>query len=133
MQRKSTLFLIVALVLAVSVPLFAFAETAPAAQPADGTGYQLGRCGIAYDITDAQGNLYDLTRGYSVDGEGNCFFLDANGAAQPLYARTADGQMTALRLANGTFCWALGADDAAQTTTQTRGNFMNGRGCRRWN
>lgn len=129
MQRKLSLFLIVAMILAISIPLFAFAETTTATQPADGTGYRYGRCAFDGEITDAQGNPYDLQNGYSVDGEGNCYFLDADGTAQPLYARTADGQMTALRHGNGAFYCMQTTDDAAQT----RGNFMGSRGCRRWN
>jgi hypothetical protein len=56
MQRKLPLFLIIAIVLAISIPLFAFAETAAVTQPADGTGYQFGRGGFAAEITDAQGS-----------------------------------------------------------------------------
>jgi len=136
MKRLSKLFLIAALVLAVSIPVFAFAETTPGTRPLDGTGYMNGRGFDADAVTDAQGNPYALTNGYSVDKDGYCFFLDANGVSQPLYARMADGQLTALRSQNGALCWNWDEDNAAQTTTQTntqtRGNFSMG-GCRRWN
>ena len=134
MKRRSKLFLIAALVLAVSIPVFAYAQTAPGTRPQDGTGYMAGRNeAFASDVVDAQGNLYALANGYGVNGDGSCYFLDENGVAQPLYARSADGQLTALQSRNGALCPYFDTENETQTTAQPRGNFMGGRGCRRWN
>lgn len=146
MKRKSTLFLIAALVLAVSIPLFALAETTVGTQPLDGTGFMNGRGGyapLAQDVYDANGNAYSMANGYSVDADGYCYFLDEGGVAQRLFTRAADGQQTALQIGNGALCWALDGDEA--TTAPVPAAMMNrrfsnddsnafyGRGCGRWN
>lgn len=132
MKRRSKLFLIAALVLALSIPVFALAETA--VRPLDGTGYQGGRNeAFASDVVDAQGNAYSLANGYGVNGDGTCFFLDENGAAQPLYTRMANGELTALQSFSGALCPYFDTENETRTTEQPRGNFMGGRGCRRWN
>lgn len=141
MKRKSTLLLIAALVLAVSIPLFAFAETTTfGTQPQDGTGYMNGRAVTDEDLAALQATGFTFGNGYGVDEFGYCYALDADGTQQRLYARGANGETMALRLANGNFCWAADDDDAApaiyqnrrmNTTTET--TTFGGRGCGRWN
>jgi len=142
MKRKSTLILIAALVLAVSIPLFAFAETALGTQPEDGTGFMNGRgngMGVDEDIVDANGNQYSLSNGYSVDADGTCYYLDENGEVQHLFSRSADGECTALQIGNGSARWA--DDDEAGTVAATNMNrrtsdeseSFGGMGRGRWN
>ena len=120
MKRKSALILIAALVLSVSIPVFAFAANDTGVQVLDGTGNMFGSRGngaavatAAEDVTDAFGNQYALANGYRVNEDGYCYYLDAQGEQQFLYTRAANGQFAALRSEDGVLCRVL--DDDADT------------------
>lgn len=133
MKRKSTLILIALVILAVSIPLFALAESAIGTQPQNGTGYMRGRYigELNADGIGLQGSQFALGD-YLVDEDGFCYTLDANGEAQRLYARGANGRNMYLRFSDGEYCWS--DENATERGTQTRNdNFFGGRGCPRWN
>ncbi len=136
MKRKSILTLIAVLALAVSIPLFALAESVPAVQPQDGTGLANGRPITDEDIAALQLNGLSFGNGYGIDEDGYCYALDENGVQQRLYSLGANGQYMALRVNNGAFCWNY--DDGLavggfQTRRVSDDYGWGGRGCPRWN
>ena len=101
MKRKSTLILIAALVLAITIPVFALAENTTGVQVLDGSGNMFGRGAsnaVASDETVTQGARLmaqdcDLTdEDCDCDAEG--IGLGNDGEAQHLYARSESGQST---------------------------------------
>lgn len=135
MKRKSILTLIAVLALAVSIPLFALAESDLGVQPQDGTGFTNGRAITDEDIAALQLNGLTFGNGYGIDEDGYCYALDENGVQQRLYSLGANGQYMALRMSNNTLCWAN--DDLTVNGFQTRrvsdDYTWGGRGCPRWN
>lgn len=128
MKRKSTLILIAALVLAVAIPVFAFAAGGPRNASTSGARYFQNQ---TTDGTFApQGGQFALGD-YQVDAEGFCYFLDENGEPQRVYARSADGEPLYLQLQDDEYCWSDGTP--AQLSDQTQLNYgFGGRGSR-WN
>ena len=125
MKRKSILIL-AALVLAVSIPVFAFAETETALQPLDGTGFMYGRSQTAGTTTAVRGTRIQLQDCDLEDcdciAEGTGIGND--GEALHQYAAYGSGMMR-----NGA------AVDNTQTLNQnsTVTNSRGGRGSSRWN
>ena len=125
MKRKSILIL-AAFILAISLPVFALAETAPALQPLDGTGYMYGRSQTADATSAVRGSRIQLQdcdeEDCDCDAEGTG--LGNNGDVLHQYAASGSGMMR-----NGA------AVDNTSTLSQngTGSNTRGGRGGSRWN
>ncbi len=129
MKRKSTLILIAALVLAVTIPVFALAETETALQPLDGTGFMHGRSTQTVDPATAVRGTRLQDPEYCDEEDCDCTAegtgLGNDGEALHQYAAAGSGMMRG------------GAAVAQETQTVTRNNSAvgsrGGRGSARWN
>lgn len=124
MKRKSILALAAAMMLAVSIPMFALAESDPAVQPLDGTGNMYGRSQSAAATATLPGDrlqLQDCELGEDCDCDAEGIGLGNDGEALHQYARSGGRGM--MQSGNGTF-----ADNCAYTTGSTATTVRNGRG-----
>lgn len=137
MKRNSILILVAALVLAVSIPLFAFAESETAIQPQDGTGNMYGQTLTDDETTATQGNgiqLQDCDGDCDGTCDGTCdgdceaqgVGLGNDGEAQHQNARNFGGQRMMLNNSENGTC--DGDCDTAEGEYQNRRDLNEG-GC----
>jgi hypothetical protein len=130
MKRKSTLILIAALVLAISIPVFALAESELGVQPLDGTGYMRGRGNGVADPASVQAGdrlmLQDCDGDEDCDCDAQGIGLGNDGEAQRLYARSTNSQFTQAQAGTGAYC------GSRFSSVQNVNEIQSGRG-RRWN
>ncbi|MBE0601325.1 MAG: hypothetical protein IH607_06015 [Firmicutes bacterium] len=127
MKRTSTLILIAALVLAISVPALALAAGGP--RGGGNTAPRNDQNQTFDEPFTPQGNQFALGD-YLVDAEGFCYILDENGEQQRVTAHGANGEPLYLQLQDGAYCWSDGTPARLGTQTQLSTGF-GGHGKRR--
>ena len=122
MKRKSILILVAAMMLAVSIPMFALAQSDTAVQALDGTGNMYGQSNAASQGSRLQAQDCDGTEDCDCDAEG--LGLGNDGEALHQYAGTGHGMMLNGRDTENENCvYRSGTAAAGQTgrSTSTRG------------
>ena len=131
MKRKSTLILIAALVLAVTIPAFAMAAggngalSDDAVQALDGTGNMYGQ---SNEVTGGQGTRLMLQDPELVDEDcdGEGLGIGADGTVQRQNARTESGQRMLLENGSGENCEDCENCDGEEPEYQNRRDLSEG-------